>query len=187
MEGNMTSDSLEEKTLESKLIYDGRVVHLHLDTVQLPNGKTALREVVRHNGAVAVVPIDRDGNVILVQQYRHPAGRVLLEIPAGTLYVGEDPDICVERELQEETGYKPGKIIRLGGIFLAPGYSTEYIHLYLATDLVESRLDMDEDEFIEVERLPLAEIYQRIAHGEIADSKTICAMTLARQHLPNQT
>jgi ADP-ribose pyrophosphatase len=89
---------------------------LHLDTVQLPNGKTSLREVVRHNGAVAVVPIDPDGNVILVQQYRHPAGRVLLEIPAGTLNVGEDPDICAERELQEETGYKPGKIIRLGGI-----------------------------------------------------------------------
>ena len=111
----MTSDFLEEKTLESKQIYDGRVVHLYLDTVQLPNGKTSLREVVRHNGAVAVVPIDRDGNVILVQQYRHPARRVLLEIPAGTLNVGEDPDTCVERELQEETGYKPGKIIKLGG------------------------------------------------------------------------
>src|SRR2546421_610982 len=134
----MPSDShLIEKLVESKLIYNGRIVHLYVDTVELPNGKRAQREIVRHTGAVAIVPIDSDGNVVMVRQYRHAAGRVLLEIPAGTLNPGEDPDLCAGRELQEETGYKPGKLRRIGGIHLAPGYSTEFIHLYVATQLVE--------------------------------------------------
>lgn len=171
-------DSLSEKKLTSDLIYDGRVVHLYLDTVQLPNGQNAKREIVRHPGAVAIVPLDAEGKVILVTQYRHAAGRVLLEIPAGTLNPGEDPDLCAVRELQEEIGYKPGKLQRLGGIYLAPGYSTEYIHLYLATDLVESRLHMDADEFIEVSRLTVADVRQRIQSGEIADAKTISAMMM---------
>ena len=174
------SDSLSEKTLDSKLIYDGRVVHLYLDTVQLPNGNSAKREIVRHPGAVAVVPLDADGNVILVSQYRHAAGRVLPEIPAGTLNPGEDPDVCAVRELQEEIGQKPGKLQKLEGIYLAPGYSTEYIHLYLATKLVESRLHMDEDEFIEVSRLSIDEVIRRIQTGEIADAKTISAIMMVR-------
>lgn len=174
------SDSLSEKKIASDLIYDGRVVHLYLDTVQLPNGNSAKREIVRHPGAVAIVPLDADGNVILVTQYRHAAGRLLLEIPAGTLNPGEDPDVCAVRELQEEIGYKPGKLQKLGGIFLAPGYSTEYIHLYLATDLIESRLHMDEDEFIEVSRLPVSEVQRRIQSGDIADAKTISAMMMVQ-------
>src|SRR5262249_22746058 len=160
---------LTEKPISSELIYDGRIVHLYVDTVQLPNGKTAKREVIRHIGAVALVPFDADGNIIMVRQYRHPLGRILLEIPAGILNPNEDPDVCAARELQEETGYKPGKLDRLGGIYLAPGYSSEYIHLYVATQLIESRLDMDEDEFLELVRLPMTEALNRIGTGEIAD------------------
>jgi ADP-ribose pyrophosphatase len=183
----MPSDShLTEKLVESKPIYDGRIVHLYVDTVELPNGKQAQREIVRHTGAVAVVPIDSDGNVVMVRQYRHAAGRVLLEIPAGTINPGEDPDLCAGRELQEEAGYKPGKLQKIGGIFVAPGYSTEYIHLYLATELVESRLEMDDDEFLEVERLSFPELINKISAGEITDGKTISAVLLARALQPGK-
>ena len=175
------SDALTEKLISSELIYDGRVVHLYIDTVQLPNGKTSKRELIRHVGAVALIPFDADGNIIMVRQYRHPLGRILLEIPAGTLNPNEDPDVCAIRELQEETGYKPGHLEKIGGIFLAPGYSSEYIHLYIATQLSESRLAMDEDEFIEIVRLPLQEALKRIGTGEIADSKTISALLLVKE------
>lgn len=174
-------DKLTEKLLNSEMIYDGRIVHLYADTVQLPNGHTARREVVRHSGAVAIVPIDGDGNVILVRQYRHAAGRILLEIPAGTLNRGEDPDLCAAREMQEETGYKPGHLQKIGGIFVAPGYTSEFIHLYLATDLSMSRLDMDDDEFIEIEHLPIEEVIRRIKTGQIVDGKTVSAVLLARE------
>jgi ADP-ribose pyrophosphatase len=135
---------------------------------------------VRHSGAVAIVPLDGEGKIVLVRQYRHAAGRALLEIPAGTLNKGEDPDQCAIRELQEETGYRPGKLQKIGGIFVAPGYSTEFIHLYLATDLTASRLDKDVDEFIEVQHVPLPEVLNRIRSGEIPDAKTICALFLAK-------
>src|SRR5438034_7235645 len=117
----MAEDKLSERLISSEQIYDGRIVHLYVDTVELPNGKTARREIVRHSGAVAIVPIDQDGRVIMVRQYRHAAGRILLEIPAGTLGKAEDPDLCAVRELQEETGYKPGHLQKIGGIFVAPG------------------------------------------------------------------
>lgn len=172
---------LTEKTLSSDPIYSGRVIKVAVDSVELPNGQTSKREVVRHPGAVAIVAIDAEDKLVMVEQYRYAAGKVLLEIPAGTLTPGEDPDACAGRELQEETGYKPGKLEKLGSIFLAPGYSTEVIHLYLATDLVESRLDMDEDEFIEVTRLTWAEVLERITTNAIQDAKTISAVMLARE------
>jgi ADP-ribose pyrophosphatase len=177
----MSSDQLTERLISSEPIYDGRIVHLYVDTVQLPNGQIARREVVRHGGAVAIVPIDPEGNVILVRQYRHAAGRILLEIPAGTLNKDEDPDLCADRELREETGYRPGKLQKIGGMFAAPGYTTEFIHLYLATDLAESRLKMDEDEFIEVLHLPMQEVMKRIRAGEIIDGKTLSAVLLAKE------
>jgi ADP-ribose pyrophosphatase len=179
-----TPDPLTEKLIGSDLIHDGKVVHLYVDTVRLPNGRTTRRETVRHSGAVAIIPLDSDGKIVLVRQYRHAAGRALLEIPAGTLNKGEDPDQCAIRELQEETGYKPGKLQKIGGIFVAPGYSTEFIHLYLATDLTASRLDMDADEFIEVQHVPLPEVLNRIRSGEIPDAKTICALFLAQDLIP---
>lgn len=176
-------DDLHEQTLSSEFVYDGRVVNLYLDTVRLPNGKTARRELIRHPGAVAIVPVDAEGSVILVRQFRYAAGRVLWEVPAGTLEPDEDPNVCAHRELQEEIGHKAGKLERLGGIFVAPGYTSEFIHLYLATDLSESRLEGDSDEFIQVERFSWREILRKIRSGEIEDGKSISSLFLARDYL----
>ncbi len=174
------SDHLNEKSIQNELIYDGRVVHLYRETVQLPNGTTASREVVRHNGAVALLPFDADGKLVMVRQFRLPARRTLLEIPAGTLEPGEEPEVCAVRECQEEIGYKPGRIEKIGGVFLAPGYSTEFIHFFLARDLIESRLEHDVDEFLEVERYTLDEVQAMILRGEICDAKTVSALMTYR-------
>lgn len=170
------SDGLDEKTLTRQPVYQGRVVKLDLVTVELPNGETSLREIVTHPGAVAIVALDDEHQVLLVRQFRLAAGRVMLEIPAGTLEPNEAPIVCAERELQEETGYKPQQLEPLGGIFVAPGYTTEYIHLFLARNLVESRLEMDGDEFIEVVKLPFVNALAKIDSGEIQDAKTIAAL-----------
>lgn len=175
-----TPGKLTETIISSEVIYDGRIVHLYKETVRLPNGENATREVIKHAGAVAIVPIDANGNVVMVRQYRLPTRRVLLEIPAGTLNPGEDPLACAVRELQEETGYKPGHLERLGGIYTAPGYTSEFIHLFLATDLLESRLSPDADEFLELERFPFSEALRLIDTGEIADGKTISGLLLAQ-------
>jgi len=174
------ADANRETMISSELLYDGRVVHLYLETMLLPNGETAKREVVRHPGAVAIVPFDADGNVILVRQYRLPAKQMLLEIPAGTLEPGEDPLACAIRELQEEIGYKPGTIDKIGGIYTAPGYTTEFIHLYMASDLTESKLAQDADEFIEVVRVSLDEAIRMIHSAEIADGKSVSGLLLAK-------
>lgn len=170
---------LDERTLSREPIYEGRVVKLYLETVELPDGNVAKREVVRHGGAVAIVPLHDDGRVTLVRQYRLPAGQNLLEVPAGTLEPGEDPYDCAVRELQEEANLKPGNLEPLGGIFVAPGYTSEFIHLYLATDMVESSLEGDADEFVEVVTLPLDEALAMIDRGELQDGKTITALLLA--------
>lgn len=178
----MTADPMREETITSERLYTGRVITLDKLEVRLPNGAPAMRELVRHPGAVAIVPLDDADNVLLVRQYRIAADRVLLEIPAGTLNPAETPLACAERELQEETGYRAAQIEPLGGIFVAPGYTTEYIHLYVATGLTESRLPGDEDEFIEVERVPLTECLARIERGEMIDAKSITALLkVARQ------
>lgn len=167
---------MNETVIHREDLYDGRIVKLSIYTMRLPNGREAKREIVRHPGAVALVALDNEGRVLLVRQYRAAAGRVLLEIPAGTLKPDEPPPLCAERELQEETGYRPNKLESIGNIYVAPGYTTEYIHLYLATDLHESRLNLDDDEFIEVERVPLVEAIAMIERGEIEDGKTITAL-----------
>ncbi len=168
-----------ETVLETETIYEGRVVNLYLETVRLPDGKEALREVIRHSGAVAIVPLHADGQVTLVRQFRLPAGTWLLEIPAGVLEPGEDPRAAAERELQEEVGLYPGTLTPIGGVFLAPGYSSEYIHLFVATDLRPSTLPGDEDEFLEVVKLPLAELLAMIDRGDVADAKTIATVLRA--------
>lgn len=173
---------MQETITHKEQVYDGRIVHLELLDVTLPNGETAKRELVRHPGAVAIVPLIGE-DVLLVRQYRIAAGQTMLEIPAGTLNPGEAPLICAERELQEETGYKPGVLEPLGGIFTAPGYTTEFIHLYLARDLGESRLAMDDDEFIEVVRVPLREALEMLNTGEIKDGKSAAALLLAARRL----
>jgi ADP-ribose pyrophosphatase len=164
---------VNEKVLKTQSIYEGRVVKLALLDVELPDGKQSKRELVRHPGAVAIVALDADENVLLVRQFRIAAGRVLAEIPAGTLEPDEAPLLCAERELQEETGYRPGNLEPMGGLFVAPGYTTEYIHLFLATELHESRLAADADEFIEVERVSLTEAIAMIERGDIVDAKSI--------------
>ena len=171
-----------EKVLNEQSVFSGRVIKLSVLDVELQDGSESKRELVKHPGAVAVLPIDAEGNVLLVRQFRIAAGRVLTEVPAGTLNAGEDPLQCAERELQEEVGYRPGKLESLGGIFVAPGYTTEFIHLYLATDLQEARLEQDADEFIEVDRVPFTQVLDMVERGEIVDGKSIvCVLRAARQ------
>lgn len=173
---------MEETILHTERLFEGRVIKLDVMDVRLPNGEMGRRELIRHPGAVAVVALDDTDHVLMVRQYRIAAEQVMLEIPAGTLIPGEDPYVCADRELQEETGYRPGKLERIGGIYVAPGYTTEFIHLFLATDLIESRLPGDDDEFIETERMPLTQALAMIDRGEIFDGKSISALlTVARR------
>ena len=165
-----------EKTLSSQRIYDGRAVKLRVDTVQKPDGKTTTREIVEHSDCVAVVVIDSKDRVLLVRQYRKAVGKTLLEIPAGGIDPGEQPINCVRRELQEEIGYLPNKVDKLGGFYSAPGYCTEYLHLYLASYLIPSRLEAEDTEEIEVVRVSLSRIPDLIASGEICDAKSIAGL-----------
>lgn len=163
----------DPKVVGSRLVFAGRLFDLQVDEIEFPNGVVAQRETIRHPGAVAMLPVDVDGRILMVTQYRHAAGRRLLELPAGTLEPGEEPAEAVSRELQEEVGYKPGHMESLGGFYVAPGYCDEYIHLFLCTDLEESVLAGDEDEDIEVETLDRAEALTAIADGRISDAKSI--------------
>lgn len=177
---------LTEKTLKSEEIYSGKLVHLYRDTVEMPDGTQAMREIVRHPGAVAAVALldgDSGPQVLLVRQYRTAAQKPLLEIPAGTLEPGENPDDAMARELQEEAGYRPGQLDRLLGEYTAPGYTTELIHIYLATDLTPARLEQDADEFIELVTLPFDEALGRVLRGEIEDGKTIIGLLMAARRL----
>ncbi|MBN1202810.1 MAG: NUDIX hydrolase [Anaerolineae bacterium] len=176
-------DHLKETVLSSEAVYEGKLVKLYVDQVRLPDGKTSMREVVRHPGAVAMVPLLDNGDVVMVRQFRLPAGRVLLEIPAGGLDPDEDPAAAAVRELQEEIGYRPGTLTAIGGEYTAPGYTTEFIHFYLATGLEPSNLDEDADEFLEVVRLPLDEALRQIDTGVIQDGKTIAALLLVARRL----
>lgn len=164
---------MAEIIVSTKQIYSGRVVNLDIHEVVLPDGQHAKREQVRHPGAVAVVALDEAQNVLLVKQFRLAANREMIELPAGTLYPEEPPEECAVREMQEETGFKPNVIEPLGGFFVAPGYTTEYIHLFLGTELTPSALPKDSDEFIEVVRMPFAEALQLLERGDIMDGKTI--------------
>lgn len=175
---------MEETIVTTRKIYSGRVVKLDIHEVRLPNGAHSIREQVRHPGAVAIVALDADERVLLVRQYRLPAGQTLLELPAGTLNreTEEAPQEAAVRELREETGYQPGHLEALGGFFAAPGYTTEYIHLFLARDLSEAPLEQDIDEFIELVRMPLPEAIRAVETGAIVDGKTIVGLlTVARR------
>ncbi|PIZ26933.1 MAG: ADP-ribose pyrophosphatase [Chloroflexi bacterium CG_4_10_14_0_8_um_filter_46_9] len=167
---------MPEKKLSSQQLYQGRAVNLRMDTVEKSDGKTTTREVVEHSNCVAVVVVDEQDNVLLVRQYRYPVGKFLLEIPAGGIDPNEEPIDCVRRELQEEIGYFPQKIEEFGGFYSVPGYGTEYLHCYLATDLVPSRLIAEDSEGIEVVRVPISKITQLITSGEICDAKSIAAL-----------
>jgi ADP-ribose pyrophosphatase len=166
----------EEQTLSSRLIYDGRAVRLRVDTVRMPSGRETTREIVEHSDCVAVIAVDDKDNVLLVNQFRKPVEKELLEIPAGGIEPGEEPVDCVRREMREETGFLPRKVERLGGFYSTPGYCTEYLYLYLASDLVPSPLQAEDSESIRLVRMPLAQIPGLITSGSICDAKSIAGL-----------
>lgn len=169
--------NLKEVFQENELIHKGNFLDFHRDRVLLPNGKTATREYLKHPGAVAALPLLEDGRALLVKQFRYPTGEVLLEIPAGKLEPGEDPVACIRRELAEEVGYRPGKLVHLASVWTTPGFTNEIIHLYLATQLEEAALERDADEFLEIVRLSKQEVLDYLNSESIIDGKT--ALTIA--------
>jgi len=165
-----------EKLLSSKTIFEGRAVKLIQSTVEKSKGEVVVREIVQHRDAIAAVVPDGRGNVLMVRQFRVPTGKDLLEIPAGVMEDGESPDECVKRELQEEIGCLPRRIARLGGFYPAPGYCTEFIHVFLAAELEESRLVAEDTDEIEVVKVPIKDIAGMIDRGEICDAKSIAGL-----------
>ena len=162
--------------IDSENVFEGRVFGLRLDTLRTPDGHTFRREMIYHPGAVCMVPIDSDGRLLLVEQYRHGARTRLLEIPAGTLEPGEDPGETAARELREEVGMRADRVESLGGFWIAPSYATEYLHLYLCRELTPDPLPGDEDEDIEVVRLTPDEAVAAIDSGRIIDAKSIAGI-----------
>ena len=162
--------------ISTERIHD-RWIGLRVDKLRYASGREVVHDVVEHSGGVTLLPIDSQHNVLFVRQYRHAIGRDLLELPAGTLDDGEDPEACAQRELQEETGYRAGNIERIGGFYSAPGYCTEYLPTYLCTDLSESKLEGDEEQ-IDVVRVPFDDALRMVAAGEIEDAKSLAALLL---------
>ena len=162
--------------MQTKQIYTGVVVTLNVDTITLPNGITVDLEVVRHPGAAAVVPLKHDGTVVLIRQFRHAAGGFIYEIPAGKLHPGEDPTVCAARELEEEIGYRAGKLDHLSSIFTAPGFTDEVIHIYKATELTTGRQHLDRDEILQIIEVSLSESIRMIEDGTIRDAKSIVGL-----------
>ena len=171
MESN--SQQFEEKTISVQRLHEGRIINLREDTVTLPSGRTAKREIVEHKGAVAIVPVKDDGKIVMVRQYRKPAEEVLLEIPAGGLNEGEDPKDCAARELMEECGLRASTLTPLFECYLAPGYSTELMYGYLAEGLEVVDAQPDEDENLEIVEYSLEEALQLLDTGKVRDSKTL--------------
>ena len=167
---------MREDILSTENIFDGRIVHLKVHTVRLPDGSEGQRELIHHQGAAAVVAVDDERHVLLVKQFRLGADSHTIEIPAGILEPDEDPLRAVARELREETGYRPLHIEPLGGLYVAPGYTTEYIHLYYAAGYEKAPLEQDSDEFVEALRVPLREAITMVERGEIVEAKSIVAL-----------
>lgn len=167
---------LTEKPLKQEYIFKGKIVNLRVDEALLPNGKTARREVVEHNGGVMIAPLDSEDNLYFVKQFRYPYAEIVTELPAGKLEKGEDPFEAGVRELKEETGAVAEKIVSLGKLYPSPGYCGEIIHLYLATGLSFGQQNPDEDEFLEVFKIPLEKAVQMVMNGELPDSKTQTAV-----------
>ena len=174
---------ITEEILSSRTIYEGRILKLRVDTVQTGDGRQTTREIIEHAACIAVIAVDADDNILLVKQYRSAPEKELLEIPAGGIDPGEDPAQAACRELQEETGYFPQKLERLGGFYSAPGFCTEYLHLFLATELIFNPLVAEDTEGIKVIRLAQADIPGLIASGEICDAKSIAGLLRCLQML----
>jgi ADP-ribose pyrophosphatase len=171
---------MQFETLASEKAYRGKAFDVRRDLIRMPNENQAWLDIVEHPGAVTLVPLDAGGQIYFVRQYRHATGGEILELPAGTLASGEAPEACALREIREEIGLSAGRLVKVGEFFMAPGYSTEYMHVFLATDLRPDPLPGDDDEFIHVERLPFERVLKMIADGRIRDSKTMAALLLAQ-------
>ena len=171
---------LAEKQMESRLVYDGIIVKVHMDLAQLPDGRRAHREVVSHPGGVGILPLDDEGNIIMVRQFRYPFHQELLEIPAGKLEPGEDPEQCAIRELSEEIGTTAGELLSLGTIYPSPGVYGETLHLYLARRLTFGAPHPDEGEFLQVERIAFAQAVDMLLSNTLRDGKTVCAIWMTK-------
>ena len=170
------NDNLIEKKLSSENVFDGKLLHVYSDVIELPNGNTSTREYIKHQGAVCVVPVTENMEVVAVKQYRYLIGRVTIEIPAGKLDKGEEPLEAAKRELSEETGVESADIKYVGGLYPSVAYTDEIIHMYIAENLVYGEAHTDEDEFLNVVKIPLAEFTRMVMDGEIMDAKTMAAI-----------
>ena len=169
-----------EKTLQREDKYRGRIIYVHRDVVSLPDGNEAVREVVEHSGGVGVIPVDENGDVWCVRQFRYPLGEHLLEVPAGKLEPGEDPLTCAVRELSEETGFTAAAYTDLGMLYPSPGYCHETLYIYMATGLTRGQAHLDKGEFLDVEKHSLDELYDMAMRNELPDAKTAMAVIKAK-------
>jgi ADP-ribose pyrophosphatase len=174
---------MTEKTLSSKTVFSGKALKMRVDTVLTAEGRKSTREIVQRSDCIAVVAVDADGNILLEKQYRQAVGKDLLEIPAGGIDNGEDPETAVVREMREETGLRPRKLLKLTGFYSSPGYSTEYLYLYLATDLAPDPLSAEDTAGIEISWVPVGGIREMIASGKIQDSKTIAGLLFYLEYI----
>jgi ADP-ribose pyrophosphatase len=169
--------------IRSEMLLQGRAFKVKRDYLKTPKGDETKLEIIEHGGSVVVVPIDNDGNLLLVRQYRHAAEQDLLELPAGTRDEDEPFEECAAREIREETGMEAGKLQKVGDFYLAPGYSTEFMTVFLATGLSHNPLEADFDEFLQVEKIPLKKAVELFQSGEVLDAKSLAAWLLAKPHL----
>ena len=172
------------KVKKSEKLFHGKVFDLQVDQIEYDSGNLSVRETALHPGGAVAVPVKSDGKIIFVKQFRYPLQKYLIELPAGKLNKNEDPFICAVRELEEETGYKAGKVEKLGAICTTPGFCTEILHIYLAQDLIPGNHNREEGEYgMEIHEFTLAEAEEKIKSGEIIDAKTICGIHLAKNYI----
>ena len=171
------------KVVQREILYRGKVFNIRQDHVRLPDGKLAKWDIIDHPAAVTILPVDSEGLIWFIRQYRHPAGKELLELPAGVLEEDEDPEMGAQREIREEIGMSAGELEQIGSFYLAPGYTTEYMHVFLGRKLRPAPLTQDEDEFIRIEKMSYKQALDSIELGEIQDAKSLVALFLARPYL----
>ncbi len=169
----------DERVVRRERVFEGKLIKVDREEVRLPRGKVALLETIRHPGAAGVLPFTKDGHVLLIRQFRHAAGGFIIEVPAGKLDAGEPPEHCAAREIEEEVGWRAGRLEPLGGVITTPGFTDEVIWLYEGHDLEAGHQELEADEVLDVLEVPFAEAVRMCVSGEISDAKTICAILLA--------
>lgn len=172
--------------IHAETVYTGRAFHVRCDDLRTPDGREVKYDIIEHIGSVIIIPVDDEGQMYFVRQYRHAAGLDLLELPAGTLEIGEPPEEAAGREIREETGMAAQTMREIGSFYLAPGYSTELMHVFLATGLYHSPLEADADEYLSLEKIPATEAMRMAENAQMLDAKTLAALLLARTHLPQK-